>query len=303
MALAENAYLAYSKAMLARLERKEITPESVQNYIDQHLDSIISRYTDMQHPLYYRWNCCWPWASATDWRICCVRLCWKGQRFLGVELLGQVASDADMTYSCYCKALTCRNKEEMLVGCVVCWPECWCRKRCMWRLNMKWRRCWMSVRRTIGRCHRGSNSWSVSLGMPPPRPPATIATSTRPTPPRLRLFYANLSDVPVLVTNFNAAKSAVRFVTRDKRWVSFSNRIKGMSKLAFAKGQVWLCRFAELKEEAPSQVCACHQVTDHSHDEGFSWILPVPFMSVPTASVLSRAFCASESYPVRGHWR
>ena len=37
MALAENAYLVYSKAMLARLERKEITPESVQNYIDQHL--------------------------------------------------------------------------------------------------------------------------------------------------------------------------------------------------------------------------------------------------------------------------
>ena len=44
----------------------------------------------------------------------------------------------------FARHFTCRNKEEMLVGCVVCWPECWCRKRCMWRLNMKWRRCWMS---------------------------------------------------------------------------------------------------------------------------------------------------------------
>ena len=50
--------------MLAWLER--ITLESVQNYIDQHLDSIISRYTDMQYPLYYKVKCCWPWASAMD---------------------------------------------------------------------------------------------------------------------------------------------------------------------------------------------------------------------------------------------
>ena len=272
MALAENAYLAYSKAMLARLERKEITPESVQNYIDQHLDSIISRYTDMQYPLYYKVKLLLAMGKRdglTDMLRPFVLK--KANDFWVWELLGQVANDADMTYSCYCKALTCRNKEEMLVGVRGLLARVLVQKEMYVEAKYEMEKV-LDVRQ---KNNWKMPSWLQQLISQPWYATTTAARDNRDlykanTATAEAFLYANLSDVPVLVTNFNAAKSAVRFVTRDKKvGFFFSNRIKGMSKLAFAKGQVWLCRFAELKEEAPSQVCACHQVTDHSHDEGF----------------------------------
>ena len=73
----------------------------------------------------------------------------------GWELLGQVASDADMTYSCFAGHLPAATRRRCWVGVrfvarVLVQKEIWAK--------YEMRRCWMSVRRTIGRCIVAPNS-------------------------------------------------------------------------------------------------------------------------------------------------
>lgn len=114
MSTAEQAYIAYAKIMLAEVVEKKANCEVVKNYIDI-LGSVVEKHPDFQYPPYFRAKL----LLAIGYNEEAVQVLLpfaqrKSRDFWVWQLLGEAVNDSDLCFSCYCKALTCQSKDDML---------------------------------------------------------------------------------------------------------------------------------------------------------------------------------------------
>lgn len=111
MALAEQVYIAYSRALLQSTDS-----DKIREFIPE-LESLGNRYPNYKYPPYFIAKL---YQKIEDFdnarRILLPFVRNKSNDYWVWQTLGDVCQDEDLKFSCYSKALTCRCKAEMLVS-------------------------------------------------------------------------------------------------------------------------------------------------------------------------------------------
>ncbi len=127
MALVEQAYIAYAKVLLKgktgfsesgfELINKIYDYEKIKEFIKQ-LDVLIDNHPSYQYPLYFKAKLLLLSGDKENTLSALLPFAKKKRNDFWVwEILGEVFSDdSEKSFACYCKALTCNSKEEMLVS-------------------------------------------------------------------------------------------------------------------------------------------------------------------------------------------
>lgn len=122
MAIAEQAYIAYSKKLL---EGESLDPYGQQRIIDKEkiqsflpkLDELIEKHPDYQYPPYFKAKLLL--ALGNDEEVLAAFLPFAKQKrndFWVWELMAEIFSeDRDIQFACYCKALSLKTPEDFLV--------------------------------------------------------------------------------------------------------------------------------------------------------------------------------------------
>lgn len=114
MSTAEQAYIAYAKILLAEIAENKADTAVVKNYIDI-LGSVVEKHPDFQYPPYFRAKLLLAIGSNEEAvRVLLPFAQKKNKDFWVWQLLGEAVSDPELRFSCYCKALTCQSKDDML---------------------------------------------------------------------------------------------------------------------------------------------------------------------------------------------
>lgn len=122
MAIAEQAYIAYSKKLLegevldAFGRQRNIDKNKIQNFLPQ-LDILIDKHPDYQYPSYFKAKLLL--AIGNDENVLSAFLPFAKQKrndFWMWELMAEIFSeDKDTQFACYCKALSLKTPEDFLV--------------------------------------------------------------------------------------------------------------------------------------------------------------------------------------------
>lgn len=114
MSTAEQAYIAYAKIMLTEVAEDKADIEEVKNYINC-LGTVVEKHPDFQYPPYFMAKLLLAIGSNEEAvRVLLPFAQKKNKDFWVWQLLGEAVSDPDLRFSCYCKALTCQSKDDML---------------------------------------------------------------------------------------------------------------------------------------------------------------------------------------------
>jgi tetratricopeptide (TPR) repeat protein len=122
MSIAEQAYIAYSKKLLEGVPsdffglHREIDKEKIQAFLPK-LDAIITKHPDYQYPPYFKAKLLL--AIGNEENALSAFLPFAKQKkndFWVWELLAEIFSeDKEIKFSCYCKALSLKTREDFLV--------------------------------------------------------------------------------------------------------------------------------------------------------------------------------------------
>lgn len=116
MALAEQGYIAYAKHLLPK-GGVEFDKEAVKSFIDK-LSILMEQYPEYQYPPYFKAKLLLAADNKADVISTILPFAKKKRNDFWVwELLGQAFSDdEEKMFACFCKALSCKSPQEMLVG-------------------------------------------------------------------------------------------------------------------------------------------------------------------------------------------
>ncbi len=122
MAVAEQAYIAYSKKLLEGEpldpfgQQRVIDKEKIQSFLPK-LDSLIDKHPDYQYPPYFKAKLLL--ASGSDENVLSAFIPFAKQKrndFWVWELMAEIfPDDKDIQFACYCKALSLKTPEDFLV--------------------------------------------------------------------------------------------------------------------------------------------------------------------------------------------
>jgi|688.fasta_scaffold160313_3 hypothetical protein len=120
MALAEKAYIAYAKHLLPKQTQfGEIifNKEKAASFLPK-LTKIVEQYPQFQYPAYFNAKLLLALGNKDNMLESLLPFAKKKRNDFWVwEILAEAFSDDnDKVFACYCKALTCKSPEEMLVG-------------------------------------------------------------------------------------------------------------------------------------------------------------------------------------------
>ena len=120
MAIAEQAYIAYAKQLLPKLSQDgEIffDKEKAITFIEK-LTEIEDKYPDYQYPPYFKAKLLLALGDNDQMLESLLPFAKKKRNDFWVwEIMAEAfSSEAEKVFSCYCKALTCKSPEEMLIG-------------------------------------------------------------------------------------------------------------------------------------------------------------------------------------------
>lgn len=114
MSTAEQAYIAYAKILLSEVAENKVNVEVVKKYIDL-LGAVEEKHKDFQYPPYFRAKLLLAIGCNEEAVRVLLPFAQKKSRDFWVwQLLGEAVADPDLRFSCYCKALTCQSKDDML---------------------------------------------------------------------------------------------------------------------------------------------------------------------------------------------
>ena len=120
MAIAEQAYIAYAKQLLPKLSQDgEIffDKEKTIAFIEK-LTELEDKYPDYQYPPYFKSKLLLALGDKDQMLESLLPFAKKKRNDFWVwEIMAEAfSSEAEKVFSCYCKALTCKSPEEMLIG-------------------------------------------------------------------------------------------------------------------------------------------------------------------------------------------
>ena len=114
MSLAEQAYIAYAKLLLADVESHKVDVAVVEMYVAV-LDSVTRKHPEFMYPPYYEAKLLLAIGHNEEAvKVLLPFAQMKSKDFWVWQLLGDAVQDEDLRFSCYCKALTCYSKDDML---------------------------------------------------------------------------------------------------------------------------------------------------------------------------------------------
>ena len=119
MALAEQAYIAYSKNLLPKYENGQavFNKDKVAEFLPK-LDFIIDNYPQYQYPSYFKAKLLLSLGDRENMLSALIPFAKKKRNDFWVWQIFSEAynSDAEKVFACYCRALICKSPEMMLVG-------------------------------------------------------------------------------------------------------------------------------------------------------------------------------------------
>lgn len=209
MPLAEQVCIGYAQAVLSSGNM-----EKAENFLSR-LSNLRRQHPEYQYPLYFESKILLMLGrKAEAFQLLLPFVRQKRNDFWVWQVLGDAAQDDDLAFSCYCKALTCKCKEEMLVGI----KEKFARMLISRKLYREAKTEIEQVLQT-----RKANQWGVGCYLIEVQEEAWFNTIA-PNTDNVSFYHSHAatagkvlySDLPVeniLITNVNAGNSTANFVT------------------------------------------------------------------------------------------
>lgn len=114
MSVAEQAYIAYSRILLAEVESRTVDTDKALAYASR-LGDVAANHPEFQYPGYFKAKLLMSIGHNEDAQTALIPFIKKHSSLYWVwDLMGDVQSDIELRLSCYCKALTCPVKDSFL---------------------------------------------------------------------------------------------------------------------------------------------------------------------------------------------
>ncbi len=265
--LAERAYSAYYKSLIAHIENGDINTNAISNFLTR-LDKIIPSHPEYTFAPYHKAKLLLALGKKDD-AIEAIRPFVKQKQndFWVWDVLAQTTDDEETQLSCYCRALRCRTK-----------PEYICKLRLKaaelmhshgYDTNAKY-----EIEQSIATYRK--KGWHIkdqvqSLTQQPWYVNAVSAKSNTDLYEKLlqtseSYLYIDSPEMPVLITYFNQAKRCCNYVTSDRKRGFFNTK---NLRTKINVNLVYNVRFVSaLDPDKPSQIATIKPVADISRFMG-----------------------------------
>ena len=263
--LAEQIYLAYTKALLVGLNREDKTATIYAEEFVNHLQIVSNNHPEFLWTEYSQTKLLIALNRASDAVASCVDFIKKKPKeFWAWECLGQVykQTDAKLSMSCYCMALMCNSKEEFLVNTMENAAE-------LMAINGFYNEARTEIERAarIRRDKWGKTSTIISALQSTSWYVSSVASTDN------IAFYKTHSQIAqasvfgtqkvIVITNINFEKRFANYISEGDK-VGFFNFAKLANKVKVKVGQIYKVTFIKEVTDGPSDVLSVDMVEDIS---------------------------------------
>lgn len=238
--IAERVYSTYFKVLMAKLEKEEVKPDEVTDFLNL-LTNLIDEHKGFQYTLYQMGQILLSINRKEEANAALLKfLKRKHQNFWAWDLFADTVDD-DLKFACLCKALTCRADAQFLV-----------KVRLKLADMMTARGFFDEARTEIDEVIRvySKHKWKIPAHIND-RTAAEWYQNAQPFQSNFQFYqeyagicdelvYSDLPETAIMVTSHNKAKNLCNFITGDmRRGFFFTNNFKEF----FNENDIFLVRF------------------------------------------------------------
>lgn len=270
ISLAERVYIAYSKVLLLGLKDDGSTQNQVELFISK-LSIITEKHPEYLYLLYFKAKLLLA-IGQNENVVNLLRpfVLQKQNDFWLWEIIGDaMINDEDMKFSCYCKALTCQSKEEMLVG---------LREKFTFMLLKQ--KLFNEAKTEIIKIIkvREQNHWQIKAIINDWQTQDWfISAKEKEDNNQLYkdnlskaelLLYNDIQEQPIIISFINERKGMVSFITKDKQQGFTSCKDKRLFNKYPTINDVYLCRMVKLEIDKPTKIITTKKIDNKDLYDG-----------------------------------